>query len=238
MRISEIFHSIQGEGKLSGVPSIFIRASGCNLRCTWCDTPYASWNPEGPELSIPQILEQIAPYNARHVVITGGEPMMFRDLPDLISALKRRDYHITIETAGTLWQDNLPANAIDLASISPKLANSTPWEREGGRFAQAHEKHRINLDVLRTFASGGGGVVKECQWKFVVSSPENLAEIESLLAQIEPAISPSDVLLMPEGTDIETLSTRSRWLADLCKQKNYRLSPRLHVYLYGNTKGT
>jgi 7-carboxy-7-deazaguanine synthase len=260
MRIAEIFYSIQGEGKLTGVPSVFVRVSGCNLRCTWCDTPYASWNPEGPDLTVPQIVDAVAKHDAaRHVVLTGGEPMMFKDIVPLITALKDRHLHITVETAGTLWQPDLPDGGIDLASISPKLSNSTPWQREGGRFAAAHEHHRLNFPVLATFAAGGtggGGVgegsdlpravpaVLDRQWKFVISSPDNLREVESLLTTLNarlPAdrrIAPADVLLMPEATDPAALTARSRTLAEVCKEKGYRLSPRLHVYLWGNTKGT
>jgi len=256
MRIAEIFYSIQGEGKLTGVPSVFVRVSGCNLRCTWCDTPYASWSPEGPDLSIEQIVEEVLKHPTSHVVLTGGEPMMFKDIVPLIVALKGHGKHITVETAGTLWQSELPAGSIDLASISPKLSNSTPWQREGGRFAAAHEHHRINLPVLRRFATGGpestageepastSRVVLDRQWKFVISSPDNLREVESLLTALnsqlptEQRIPPTDILLMPEATDAEALTVRSRTLAELCKQKGYRLSPRLHVYLWGNTKGT
>jgi 7-carboxy-7-deazaguanine synthase len=244
MRIAEIFYSVQGEGKLTGIPSVFVRASGCNLRCTWCDTPYASWNPEGPDRSVDSILEEVVSHNARHIVLTGGEPLMFKEMVPLIQRLKRLHKHITVETAGTLWLDGLPPGAIDLASISPKLQNSTPREREGGRFAALHEKQRLNLDVLQNFASSGGGVVTDCQWKFVLAAPEDLTEIEAVIAQVnagipfERRIQPEDVLLMPEGTNAETLSERSRWIADLCKHHGYRLSPRLHVYLWGNTKGT
>jgi 7-carboxy-7-deazaguanine synthase len=244
MRIAEIFYSLQGEGKLTGVPSVFVRASGCNLRCTWCDTPYASWNPEGPDLPVSEIVAQVLQHPADHVVLTGGEPMMFKQLVPLIEMLKAENKHITVETAGTLWLDNLPPQSIDLASISPKLTNSTPWTRDNGRFAQIHEKHRLNLDVLRTLATGGGGVVKSRQWKFVLFSPTDLPEIESLLTTLnaslapEHRIPPTDILLMPEATDPETLTARSRDLAPLCLQKNYRLSPRLHVHLWGNTKGT
>jgi 7-carboxy-7-deazaguanine synthase len=236
MRISEIFYSIQGEGKLVGVPSVFVRVSGCNLRCVWCDTPYASWNPEGPEMTVAEIVDRVIAHGASHTVLTGGEPMMFKEMTTLISELKSRGQHITVETAGTLWLDGLPPGAIDLASISPKLANSVPHQREAGRFAQTHEKNRINLDILKTFAQGGGGVIKESQWKFVISSPADLPEIESLAAQIP--IPKQDILLMPEGTDAATITQRSLTLADLCLQKNYRLSPRLHVYLWGNKRGT
>jgi 7-carboxy-7-deazaguanine synthase len=193
-------------------------------------------------------IERIAG-DVRHVVLTGGEPMMFKEIVPLIGALKGRGMHITVETAGTLWQGELPAGAIDLASISPKLSNSTPWQREGGRFAAAHEHGRINLGVLKTFAAGGteGGaaaVVLDRQWKFVVSSPDNLREIEMLLGTLNAQlpegqrIPVGDVMLMPEATDAAALTARSRQLAEICKERGYRLSPRLHVYLWGNTKGT
>jgi 7-carboxy-7-deazaguanine synthase len=242
MKIAEIFYSIQGEGKLLGVPSIFVRVSGCNLRCVWCDTPYASWNPEGAEMNVAEIAAKVSEFGARHVVLTGGEPMMFQEMALLIAALKAAGQHITIETAGTLWLENLPAGGIDLASVSPKLENSVPREREGGRFAALHERQRINLDVLRKFAAVGA--VRECQWKFVVSTPADVAEVESLIAQLNaelPATSrvpASDIVLMPEGIDAQTLSQRSQWVAEICKQKGYRMSPRLHVYIWGNKRGT
>ncbi len=247
MRISEIFYSLQGEGKLTGTPSVFVRTSGCNLRCTWCDTPYASWQPEGPQLSTDQILAQILQHNTPHVVLTGGEPMMFNELLPLILALKSHHKHITIETAGTLWLQGLPPDSIDLASISPKLSNSTPWSRENGRFASLHEQQRINLDILQIFADGGDTdptIIRDRQWKFVISNPADLLEVQSLLQQLnlrlspQKQIEPRDVLLMPEGTDPDTLATRSQWLAELCKHHGYRLSPRLHVYLWGHTRAT
>src|SRR6478752_2748404 len=102
MRLSELFYSLQGEGKLSGVPSVFVRASGCNLRCTWCDTPYASWEPEGENLSVEQIVARVGEYPSKHVVLTGGEPMIMPEIVPLCDALKQRDYHITMETAGTV----------------------------------------------------------------------------------------------------------------------------------------
>src|SRR5438477_12914344 len=140
MKVAELFYSIQGEGKLAGVPSFFVRASGCNLRCTWCDTPYTSWEPEGREISVAEILSAAREHPARHVVITGGEPMIMPDVVELAAAFKREKYHVTIETAATVYK---PLE-LDLASLSPKLANSTPWDREGGKFAEAHEKNRIN----------------------------------------------------------------------------------------------
>src|ERR1700758_3861717 len=76
LKIAELFYSLQGEGSLVGVPSFFIRTSGCNLRCSWCDTPYTSWQPEGSDLSLGQILDEVKAHPARHVVVTGGEPMI------------------------------------------------------------------------------------------------------------------------------------------------------------------
>src|SRR3954454_20016998 len=139
MRISEIFHSIQGEGKLAGVPSAFVRASGCNLRCVWCDTPYASWNPEGSDVPVDQIVQRVREYKAGHIVITGGEPMIMPDIVELCDQLKSHDdCHITIETAATVFK---PLK-LDLASLSPKLSNSTPIDT---RFEQMHEKQRLNF---------------------------------------------------------------------------------------------
>src|SRR5512134_929694 len=99
MQISEIFYSIQGEGMLAGVPSVFIRTSGCNLRCTWCDTPYTSWSPEGEDLSIAAIVDATAKHDCRHVVITGGEPLIADGIGELTRSLRQRKYHITVETA-------------------------------------------------------------------------------------------------------------------------------------------
>src|ERR1700728_3994103 len=103
LKIAELFYSIQGEGTLVGVPSVFIRTSGCNLRCTWCDTPYTSWNPEGAEQSIDQLLQAVAAYPAAHVVVTGGEPMIAPHIVVLTERLRALGLHITIETAGTIF---------------------------------------------------------------------------------------------------------------------------------------
>src|SRR2546423_11827157 len=190
MKISELFYSIQGEGKLVGVPSVFVRASGCNLRCTWCDTPYASWQPEGSETSIEQIVEQAARYPTNPLVLPGGEPMIMPEIVALTQALRER-YHITIETAATVYE---PVE-MDLASLSPKLSNSTPTDREGGRFARAHEKARLNIPVIQQFIDKA----PEFQLKFVVSGEADLQEIDALMSEVR-GWKPEDVLLMPEGT--------------------------------------
>src|SRR4051812_39940048 len=102
MLISELFYSVQGEGTLLGTPSVFVRTSGCNLRCRWCDTPYASWKPEGTEMSVGELMEQVNAHPTRFVVVTGGEPMIAKEMPLLLAALRTAGKHITIETAGTI----------------------------------------------------------------------------------------------------------------------------------------
>ena len=138
MRIAEIYQSLQGEGSLTGVPSVFVRASGCNLRCWFCDTPFASWSPEGEDFSVDEIVALVLQHPAAHVVITGGEPMLFAELLPLTQTLHAAGKHITIETAGTLF---LPV-VCDLMSISPKLSNSAPPHDTAGHWHARHERPR------------------------------------------------------------------------------------------------
>lgn len=229
MRLSELFYSIQGEGKLVGVPSVFVRASGCNLRCTWCDTPYASWDPEGDDVPVAEIVRRVGEHAARHVVFTGGEPMIMPEAADLCAALQSAGHHVTVETAATVYR---PV-AIDLASLSPKLSNSTPRDRDGGRFAAAHERQRINVPVIQQFIDAA----PDFQLKFVVATEADLHEIDALLAQLK-RWQPHDVLLMPEGTSPDVLRDRAGWISDVCKRTGFRYCPRLHVELYGNKRGT
>ena len=226
MKISEIFYSIQGEGSLVGVPSVFVRTSGCNLRCTWCDTPYTSWNPEGNDLQLDEILKQIGAFKATHVVVTGGEPMIAPQIVALTERLRASCMHITIETAGTVYA---PV-ACDLMSMSPKLANSTPTERDGGRWAAQHERLRFQPEILRRLTT-----TYPFQLKFVVSSPEDLAEIEMI--RVACQANPAQVILMPEGVSRDGLRERALWIAEICKKTGYRLSPRLHVDLWGDRRG-
>jgi 7-carboxy-7-deazaguanine synthase len=226
LKISEIFYSIQGEGSLVGTPSVFVRTSGCNLRCTWCDTPYTSWNPEGDDLSLDEIEEAVIRFRASHVVVTGGEPMIAPQIEELTGRLHAAGLHITIETAGTIFL-SLDCN---LMSISPKLSNSTPHERDGGKWAAQHERLRFQPDVIRRLISA-----YPFQLKFVVSSPRDLAEIEVVRETCKAPV--SSIILMPEGIDPETLRERGVWLAEICKEKGYRLSPRLHIDLWGNRRG-
>lgn len=235
MKIAELFYSLQGEGSLIGVPSVFIRTSGCNLRCGWCDTPYTSWRPEGTDLSLDQILDEVRAHPARHVVVTGGEPMIAPEIIPLTERLRRAGLHITIETAGTVFQ---PV-ACDLMSISPKLSNSTPAGRIPGsasdpqvaeRWAAQHERLRIQppvlLDLMRRY---------EYQLKFVLEQAEDIKEVRALTSQL--SADPERVILMPEGTDRDSLRERGVWLAEIAKAEGFRFTPRLHVDLWGNRRG-
>ncbi|MEY5062971.1 MAG: 7-carboxy-7-deazaguanine synthase [Verrucomicrobiota bacterium] len=229
MRIAEIFHSIQGEGLLAGVPSVFIRTSGCNLRCHWCDTPYASWKPEGPKMSVEQILRKVEEWNCSHVVLTGGEPMIAPDLPALATGLKKGGKHITIETAATLPPGGI---ACDLASLSPKLSNSTPPAERDPAWSKKHEVSRLQPTVIFEWMRN-----YNFQLKFVVSGEPDIKEIKDLLSRLPPAPF-HRVLLMPEGIDAQTLASRSPWLVEVCKREGFRFCPRLQIELFGHTRGT
>jgi 7-carboxy-7-deazaguanine synthase len=226
MKIAEIFYSIQGEGILTGVPSVFVRTSGCNLRCTWCDTPYTSWTPEGSEMTVDAILTCVKAHPARHAVVTGGEPMIAPQIIELTEAIRGLGLHITVETAGTVYQ---PV-ACDLMSISPKLGNSTPHEREGGKWAAQHERLRNQPDVLRKLMAD-----YEYQLKFVVASPGDMDEIAAMIEDTHA--DRGRVVLMAEGTTSAAIRERAPWLTEICKREGLRYSPRLHIDLWGNRRG-
>lgn len=231
MQIAEIFYSLQGEGALTGVPSVFVRASGCNLRCVWCDTKYASWKPEGGESTVAAVVAAVARHPARHVVLTGGEPMAAEDIRPLAAALKSHGLHVTVETNGTLAPEGI---AVDLASLSPKLRNSEPDAGVYPREAQLQtEARRWNLAALRDWIDA-----YDYQLKFVVSGEGDVAEFQQLLARLERPVPPERIMLMPEGVDAATLRGRDALLVDLCKRFGYRYCRRLHIDLFGNTRGT
>jgi 7-carboxy-7-deazaguanine synthase len=226
IKVAEIFYSVQGEGMLVGTPSVFLRLSGCNLRCKWCDTPYASWEPEGDDLMLGTVLADVRDRWSTHVVVTGGEPMISPMIGLLTRRLKELELHITIETAGTVFQ---PVTC-DLMSISPKLANSTPHKREGGKWAAQHDRLRYQPEVLKKLMGEYA-----YQLKFVVSSQEDLGEIETIVG--ETGADRSRVMLMAEGTTVETIYERAAWIVEVCKRDRFRYSPRLHIDLWGNKRG-
>ncbi len=223
MVIAETFTSIQGEGMLAGVPSFFIRTSGCNLRCAWCDTPYASWRPEGSRRSVGDLVAKAAATGCTHVVITGGEPLLQRELPDLAQALASAGHHTTVETAGTL----APEFACDLLSVSPKTSNSDP---EGGVRAR-HRALRGALEPLIRLLDRH----PEHQLKFVVRGEGDIGEVLELVERV--GAERGRVLLMPEGRTSGEVAARAAAVARLCLRYGFRYSPRLHLDLFGGGRG-
>jgi 7-carboxy-7-deazaguanine synthase len=252
MRIVEIYKSIQGEGFLTGTPSVFVRASGCNLRCRFCDTPFASWQPEGEQLSVQEILARVEAIDVAHVVLTGGEPMIFPDSVELTAALRRAGRHITIETAGTRYL----GVACDLLSLSPKLSNSTPLKGSGvfvspiestertplaeiktpdpfNTWGERHERRRHAPDVIRRLIAA-----YPYQIKFVVESAADCREVDDYLAGF-PEIDRSRVMLMPMGTEPAALAEIGRWLEPYCAAHGLHYCPRRHVEWFGGVlRGT
>lgn len=227
LRIAEAFVSLQGEGGLVGVPSFFIRTTGCNLRCEFCDSPYTSWEPEGDWRTIAELVAAV-PEAIRHVVITGGEPMLWSNLPALVLALRAGGRHLTIETAGTVFV----ALECDLMSVSPKLANSDPGPARAPAVRADHRRRRIDHAVLRRLLE-----TYACQLKFVIAEPTDLTEVDELLAALPP-VAASAVVLMPLGTTRAELDARGPWIAEICKQRGFRFTPRLHIDLWGDRRGT
>jgi 7-carboxy-7-deazaguanine synthase len=228
VKIAEIYKSIQGEGLLTGTPSVFVRASGCNLRCWFCDTPYASWNPEGSDYAVDQIVAEIEEWDCRHVVLTGGEPMLFAELIPLCDKLREQGRHITIETAGTLF---LPVEC-DLMSISPKFSSSGPDPVQHPHWSRRHERERFRPEVMRQLLSGF-----EYQLKFVVDAAADVPELQAFLAEF-PESDPQRVLLMPQGTTHEQLAERASWLEPLCQEQGWTFCPRRQIEWFGPVRGT
>ena len=222
MIVNELFYSLQGEGRLAGVPSVFIRLAGCPLRCSWCDTKYA-WDPAaGRPMSCDQMLQHIHQYPTRYVVVTGGEPLAHKGIEQLAQAIASQGFHLTIETAGLEFIQGVHA---DLMSISPKLSNSGPQE------TGEQSLTRLNVDVLQKWMAAG-----DYQFKFVVDAPNDLDEIAEVLAELEN-VDPYRVYLMPQATEPNEYLEKARWLVEYCKQTGFSFSPRLQVMLWGSQRG-
>ena len=228
MRIAEIYESVQGEGLLTGTPSLFVRTSGCNLRCWYCDTPYASWQPEGDDLSVAEIVSKVVRFEPTHVVLSGGEPMLFAELVPLCDELHRRDIHITVETAGTLY---LPLKC-DLMSISPKMSNSAPSESDYPKWHERHERTRHQPDVLQRLINE-----YPYQLKFVVSSRQDCLEVNEYLDEFKN-VDREKLMLMPEGQTREALAKVDEWLPSYCTEHGFTHCPRKHIEWYGARRGT
>ena len=228
MKIAEIYCSVQGEGLLTGVPCVFVRTSGCNLRCWFCDTPYASWRPEGQDIAVDEIVAQVEEWDTGHVVVTGGEPMLFAEMIPFCERLRAIGRHVTIETAGTLY---LPV-ACDLMSISPKLAPSGPATATHARWRRRHERERHRPAVIRRLVDE-----YDYQMKFVIDTPQDLEDVQNYLDEF-PEIARERVLLMPQGTDAKQLQRRADWLRPFCRSHNFIFCPRKQIEWFGPVRGT
>ena len=242
--VPEIFHSLQGEGVSCGKPSVFVRLSQCNLHCIWCDTAY-TWNFQGTEfphrddapgaprkfdraletidLTVEALADRLVSQPCRRIIFTGGEPLLQqRELGDLVQRLKSADpdFHIEIETNGTIKPLGLAADLIDQFNVSPKLAHS------GNATAL-----RLKPDALRFYAAD-----LRANLKIVVADPADLAEVEALVSNC--GMPASRVWLMPEGRSPQELRAREPWLAEACLKAGYNFTDRLHIHLYGDTRGT
>ena len=231
----EIFASVQGEGPSMGMPVAFMRLSRCNLACVWCDTAY-TWRFEGDNrphrdgqtydrkanqvtLGEDEVAARIMALGQNRLVITGGEPLLQAPaLAKLLDLLP--DIGVEIETNGTTKAPPRLDIRIDQFNVSPKLAHSgNPAE-----LALIPER----LDAYATDP--------RAWFKFVIAEPSDLDEVLALHERYR--FRPDHVFLMPEGTDSETLRAREKWLAPLCVEHGFRMSDRLHIHLFGDTRGT
>ncbi|MEM0925345.1 MAG: 7-carboxy-7-deazaguanine synthase QueE [Planctomycetota bacterium] len=228
LSISETFVSRQGEGKLTGVDSFFIRINGCNLRCWFCDTPYASWNPSGSQCSVADLLREAESSTHRHVVITGGEPLLAKAYESLVRTLQASGFHVTIETAGTL---DKPLGC-DLLSLSPKLSDSTPDPDEHAKWSIRHEQRRLPLETMKRLIEAA----VDYQLKFVVSKTSPRDEILGVVDGLD--VPPENVFLMPQGTTIQEMKEATTWLIPLCDQTGFQYCDRMQIHWFGNRRGT
>ncbi len=232
LRINEVFVSLQGEGILAGTPSTFVRVAGCNLRCAWCDSPATSWRPDGTRMGL-DALRHACAQGPRHVVLTGGEPLMFAPMVELGGQLRDAGHHVTYETAGTLAPDGVQC---DLMSLSPKLPHATPDDPVWG---PRHEARRWQPQVLRTLMSW------PWQLKLVVRAhdaarlAEDLVQVEQMIDELSVAdVDRARVLLMPECVDPQRLAADYAALVPVCVERGLTLGPRLHIAIFGHTPGT
>ena len=232
----ELFASIQGEGASAGRPCVFVRLSRCNLACEWCDTAY-TWRFAGDNrphrdgvdfdraanqvtLDEAEVAARIAALGGDRLVITGGEPLLQGAALARMVALLPRAMHVEIETNGTVAPHPALDALVEQYNVSPKLAHS------GNATALA-----LPPDRLAAWAAD-----PRAWFKFVIAASSDLDEVDALAAQF--GIARERVFLMPEGRDSETIRSRSRWLADICSHRGFRLSDRLHIHLWGDTRGT
>jgi organic radical activating enzyme len=216
-RVAETFYSIQGEGATAGLPAVFVRLQGCSVGCRWCDTRY-SWDPAaGREVELAALLDEVAAFSCRRVVITGGEPLESPLFMPLAHALGKRGYALEVETSGVLAP---PADAADGIqwNVSVKLAGSG-----------VPEARRVNETAIRAF------LARRAWWKFVLTDPAELGEVLRLAERF--ALPRDRVLLQPQGLRADELAARTPWVVELCKEHGFRFSPRLHILIWGAKRG-
>ena len=231
MQVLEIYQSRQGEGIWTGQPSVFVRFFGCPLSCRFCDTAYARSDGEedefGADLTPEEIAGRVLLLDLPHSVLTGGEPMMSPDIVELTKLLKEFDYQITIETAGIFFQPVI----CDLMSISPKLQNTIPTNGDLESIRK-HNNERSKPEVVQELI-----IRYNYQLKFVIDTEEDLYEVEEYVSQLH-GIVPSQVLLMPQAIDVETMHQKATWIEPFCATRGYRYCPRMQLMWYGNKRRT
>ncbi len=204
--VSEIFYSFQGEGPNIGKPAVFLRLSGCNLKCAWCDTKYALSG--GKRMAEEAVFKQIKKYPCERLVITGGEPLLQQDnLTPLLKKLK--GYSIEVETNGSMPLQI--GQFVEQINCSPKLKNS------------GNKAYKL---AIRPSA--------KMIYKFVVQTPADITDVRNYIKSNR--IPSSSVYLMPEGTTPSVILKRSKWIVEACKKHGFNFSPRLHILLYGNRR--
>jgi len=227
LRVNEIFHSIQGEGILAGVPSVFIRLAGCPLRCRWCDTRYAWSERSGRQTTPQQIVADVEQYHCRSAVITGGEPLIWPAIGKLTQLLHVRGYQMTVETAGIEYRKFY----CDLLSLSVKLANSLPPKTNPAKRA-AHQKLIANLTPIRRLLADH----RKYQLKFVVARQNHVDQIKAFLRQLDN-IDPDRIMIMPQAARRNRYRRLAPAVARWAIQAGWRFSPRLQIELYNGRPG-
>ena len=225
MQINEIFKSIQGEGPNFGKPAIFLRTAQCNLKCTWCDTKYTwdwenyDYTKEVKEMTLEEIKEQLLDLEIKHLVITGGEPLLQQDdLADLLSFLKP-DFYVEIETNCTILPNKMLTDLVDQWNVSPKTENS-------GNPLELYE----NDECYYFFANQ-----ENCFFKYVVEDESDIPEIKKFVTKYN--IPENRVQLMTQASTKEEISAREKSISELAKANNFLFSPRLHVAMWGAQRG-
>lgn len=226
LKISEIFHSIQGEGVNVGKPSIFLRTATCNLQCSWCDTKYTwdwknyDYNKEVKEMEIPEIKNEIIKFNEKNLVITGGEPLLQQEaLIKLFEEIKSFDYFVEVETNGTIKPTQKMLDFVDQWNVSPKTANSNN-----------NLNTCENAEAYTLFKKLDNSI-----FKFVIDSKEDMVEVENLIKKYD--INREKIFLMPQASDKEELYKKRKLVQNLANKYNVNETSRLHIELWGNIRG-